>query len=103
MSNIYYLYALKVVKNNMDVLPLISMGLDYSQISIILDELKKDGYVKKKNNLLILTKKGEELINTLNAKEFQSGGDKWIIPLEQARIPKLDIDEIYLPRKKKKL
>jgi len=99
---IYLLRILHIINYRLSIDSLLELGLDYSQIASLLSEVMQNGLVEDfKEDGLKLTVDGLRLLDDLNKKVYPSNSQKWILPSEENRVPKLDIFDIYLPRKNK--
>jgi ribosomal protein S19E (S16A) len=77
------------------------MGLDFSQIAIMLSDLFEKGLVvEAEEKGIILTEKGREILEELSHTLFSNNNSKWILPADKFRIEKIGISDVYLPRKK---
>ena len=88
---------LLVIRSGKDISHLRSIGLEYSQIAQIITKSRKDKLITMRRGHLEVTKKGrafiEEHTRYLNYK------NNFIKPLYEKQIPKIGIDDIYLPSK----
>jgi hypothetical protein len=97
MDNNVKLLLLKILKFNGDISPLIKLGYQYSQI---IDSIKNEiaeGNAERKNGMLIITEKGNSVIEDISKKLNRKDSNKWIEPEVESRIPKIPINFIFLP------
>lgn len=81
---------LKMIESKKDFSSLISNQITYTQIAIYLVNFEKEGLILSNENGYFLTSLGKE---KLQEKEpFQK-----IEPLDEFRIGKINIDQIYIP------
>ena len=73
------------------------MGYEYSQIVKSINEEINDGNAERKNGLLGITDKGNNLIDTISKKLNRIDSAKWIEPEIESKIPKIKINFVYLP------
>lgn len=97
MDNSIKTLLLKIIKFNGDITPLLKLGYTYSQIVESINVEIQEGNAQRKNGLLGLTEKGNLLIDKIAKELNRSGPNKWIEPEEESRIPKIQIDSIFLP------
>lgn len=91
---------LLVIKNKLSIDEMLILGMDYYQIARLLSDLFDQGLVvDAEENGIVLTPKGRNFL----VQEARHSKEKslWIMPKDIERIGKIDINEIYLPRKKK--
>lgn len=105
MSNtksLYLLRILHVIRHHLSIDGLIDLGLEYSQIAMLLSTVLEKGLaVDQGEQGLALTEKGGNLLEKLSKEVYPNNPSKWVLPLEENRIPTIGKFDIYLPRKKK--
>lgn len=89
---------LSTIKFNLSVDGLINMGLTYADIGKELAKLTEQGYVDRNQDLIQLTEKGEAKLKSLSEKMNRNVKFLWIMPLLQEMIPKIDKNDVYLPK-----
>ncbi|GEC88146.1 hypothetical protein [Brevibacillus brevis] len=90
---------LQLVKNNGSVDRLLNLGLEYSQIARCLSFIKEEGFAEGTESGLVLSEKGKAKLKELNKKFDRSKSAEWISPLDEFKLDKVGIYEIYLPSK----
>lgn len=105
MSEIKELHLLKllhVIKNNLTIETLLDIGLEYSQIAVLLTDAIEGGYVlEHESQGLVLTNAGIETLKRLSNKYYLSGSLEFLKPLDKCRIDKITANTVYLPKKKR--
>ena len=105
MSEFKELYTrniLHIIHCHLGIDSLIELGLEFSQISKLLSDVLKDGFVEDLGeDGLKLTDNGVKLLEALNQKLNPQNTNIWVLPSDENRIPKIDKFDIYLPKKKK--
>ena len=81
---------LKMIESKKDFSSLISNQITYSQIAIYLINFEKDGLIQSSEDGYSLTPLGKE-------KMQEKEPFKKIEPLDELRIDKINIDQIYIP------
>ncbi|PZR25890.1 MAG: hypothetical protein DI535_16415 [Citrobacter freundii] len=97
MDNSRRIFLLKVIKFSGDISPLIKGGLEYYQVVDMIGAEVAEGNAETINGELILTQKGNDLLEQLVKQDKRKGSDAWIEPEEESRIPKIEKNEIFLP------
>ena len=101
-NNISVLRMLFTIHYQTSISGLLDLGLEYSQISKLISYFLENGLVEEsKEEELVLTKQGLELLESLKKQTYPGNSSAWILPSEENRIPKINKFDIYLPRKKK--
>jgi hypothetical protein len=95
--NTHKALLLRLIAAKSDVGPLLSQGLLYSQISLLLGELIRDGFVSLSDGNPTLTTAGLEAIRTDERTGTPRHDGGFISPVDTKRIDKLPVDAIYLP------
>lgn len=85
-------HILQTIKKGNSVTSLFSLGFSYAQIFKWLYELEKNEMIYNKENIRMLTSKGESRLDNLNQKKTVV-----ILPLNEYKKERKDIDEVYLP------
>lgn len=100
-KNIYILKLLHIINYRLSVDGLIDLGLEYSQIAELFSEVVESGLVEENGEEgMKLTAKGQALLLELNKGLYPKNSREWILPSEENRIPKIDMFDIYLPKRK---
>lgn len=81
---------LKMIENKRDFSCLISNQITYSQIAIYLVNFEKEGLIQSSEDGYFLTSLGKE-------KMQEKEPFKKIEPLDEYRIDRVNIDQIYIP------
>ena len=85
-------FILKTIDKNESILSLFSLGYYYAQIFKWLNELESNGYIEKKDGIEMITDNGKKRLMDLELTSKIN-----ILPLEEFKTDRKDIDEIYLP------
>lgn len=70
------------------------------EIGYLCNYALEKGYIKNEYEKFIITSKGIGKINEINNTLERKGIDRFIIPYSKYRIRKINIDDIYIPKKK---
>ncbi len=88
------LLILDTVKKHGSIMPLFKAGYAYSKVMEWGKQLEQGGELfYSEDGIRSLTKKGEERRTFLKKRKHSM----LILPLEQYRVQKIDVDDIYLP------
>lgn len=98
MKDELMLQLLTTIKFNLSVDGLINMELTYADIGEKLAALTEKGYINRNVDLIKLSEKGEAKFNALKEKMDRNVKFLWIRPLLEESIPKIDKNEVYLPK-----
>lgn len=98
MKDSVLLQLLSTVKFNLNMDGLINMGLSYSDIGKELANLTNKGYIEKGHDLIVLSEQGEAKFKSLCEKMDRNVKFLWIHPLLDEMIPKIDKNDVYLPK-----
>lgn len=90
---------LKTIRDKQDVSILLNRKATYSEISILLKQLQKEGNITISLGNISLTTNGISFLENEIAKSFSKKKDQWILPQYHYRKSKIDIDKIVLPNK----
>lgn len=91
--------VLRCIHQKRSVNGLISEGLLYSQMAKLISHLLDENLIEYgSDDNLLLTRNGLKHLFELDAKKDSHAGG-WIEPLENMRIEKLSIFDIYVPRR----
>ena len=91
---------MQLIYSSGEVNSLLQRGLHFSQIASLMSFAEDSGYITEEENQLKLTKLGIEKMRTnITSNKIRKDGG-WISPLEEYRIEKLPINELYLPEYK---
>ena len=91
LSTVYY---------DSDVTPLIEMGVNYSEIGLRFAQLISDGRLKTVQGKMMLTDKGQAMMNRLQEDIFKKNVKfLWIKPKIEYQIPRIDENDVFLPNK----
>ncbi len=102
MKEKYLILLLQIIKGNGNIEPLLKMGLNYFQVAEYIDYAIKKRYISKKEKIFKLTEIGLKKLESLNKKVKRYNSEKWIGPYDQFKIKKINLEEIYIPKKIKK-
>ena len=98
MNNEDQIYILTIIKNNGDILPLITK-YDYSTIANQISDYMSKNLICEENGNLIVTSNGTEHRNELSASFSTNNG--FILPQIQYKRQTIDEKYIYLPQEHK--
>lgn len=98
MKDELMLQLLTTIKFNLSVDGLISMGLTYADIGEKLAVLTEKDYIERNADIIKLSEKGEAKFNALSEKMDRNVKFLWIRPLLEEIIPKMDKNDVYLPK-----
>lgn len=103
MSKTNIILLLQLIYAGGDVNSLLQRGLQFSQIAALITQAEEKKYILEKENELKLTDLGLiEMRKELPSNKIRKDGG-WISPLDEYRVEKLDVYEVYLPSSKKVL
>lgn len=91
------LFLLKVGKYNGNILPLIDMGFEYSQVIKFLDVLIEEKKLIRQDSKIKITEQGLLEMNELNKKFNRLNSSQWIEPAIENKISIFDVNDIFLP------
>lgn len=89
--------SLYIIYKNADISELFKYGISLSQIPTLLKYIEDHGYCTRRDDTYTLTPSGYEFLNKFPALFTDSA--KRVKPLFSMRIPRMSIDEIFLPKK----
>ena len=87
---------LQIIRADGSLEPLVSKGLEYSQISRLVSQLKQEGLAMVSGDKLVLSEEGYQFLNNSVKQKVIGGG--WIRALEEYRVNPTEKEEIYLPK-----
>ncbi|CEN85133.1 hypothetical protein [Paraclostridium sordellii] len=70
------------------------------EVGYICNYALKEGYIINEYEKFTITSKGIEKINEINNIFERKGIDRFIVPYSKYKIRKMNIDDIYIPKKK---
>jgi hypothetical protein len=100
MENLFVYRILFSIEKEMSVVNLLALGLDYSQIAEFLSELINRKLLLLKDNNLVLSDSGKNMLENLSKVYSKENYLNWITPLKKYKIDKKEISDVYLPYKK---
>ena len=103
MKKTYLRLLLQIVKHNGSLESLVEQGLIYTQIVQLIEEAVENGYLCEEKSKLIVTDKGDKVIQRIRKQLREDGLTQWISPKYEEKIDKLKKDDIYIPKKRLKL
>jgi hypothetical protein len=97
MSDSNLVLLLQLIFAGAEVNSLMARGLKFSQIAMLLDAGLQQGLIMETEDSLRLTSEGIEKMRSglRDARIRRDGG--WISPLDNFKIEKLALDDVYLP------
>jgi hypothetical protein len=95
MSNIHIYFLLDTISKEGSLQKLLDLNLTYSQIAAITSEVIESGLITDKEKKFVLTEEGKTLLNQLKKKYRPL----WIEQDLNFKIPQIDVDSIYLPKR----
>lgn len=97
MSEANLILLLQLVNTSGEVNSLLQRGLLFSQIAELITYAEEEGLIVEDNDNLKLTEKGlEKMRQVPDSKRSREDGG-WISPMDEYRIEKTTLDDIYLP------
>lgn len=99
MNDSVRLLLLKILKFNGDLTALVKIGYSYVQILNLIRVETEEGNIQKNNGVLVITSKGNNLIDELSSKLRDVNKNLWIEPEIASKIPRIDTDFLYLPHR----
>lgn len=97
MSEANLILLLQLIYSSGEVNSLLQRGLHFSQIATLMSFAEDNGYITEEENRLKLTALGVEKMRTSQSSNKIRKDGGWVSPLEEYRIEKLQINEVYLP------
>jgi hypothetical protein len=88
---------LALIAGNSSLSKLVDEGLTYDQIAELIETTIRRNLVVEYGTELRLTVTGEQIRLKYLSLPGKRGGKDWIRPLEEYRIDKIGIDDVYLP------
>ena len=88
---------LRIIEKDSGVEALINIGYDYSQIAKLLVLVAESGLAHEIDGKYSLTQVGMLRINDYLKKNTGDPSKAWILPLENAKIARLDKFDIFVP------
>lgn len=95
-NNLYLL--LDVIFRNGSVKKLTRQGISYNEIAEQTNKAIKSELVFNKNNRIVLTEKGIELLKKLETKYKRTNKEEWIERDLKYKLPKNEKNSLFLPR-----
>lgn len=97
MTEANLILLLQLVYSSGEVNSLLQRGLHFSQISSLMSFAEDNGYITQEENQLKLTELGiEKMMTSITSNKIRKDGG-WVSPLDEYRIEKLPVNEVYLP------
>jgi len=90
------LVLLDTIKNKKDLFSLLELGLELSQIPLLLKQAEQAMLIVRTEEGISLTESGTNLLND-NINSIKRRG--FILPLNAARMEKLPVNAVYLPKR----
>jgi hypothetical protein len=97
MAESHIILLLQLIHTGGEVNSLLRRGLHFSQIAQLISDAESEGFVKEENDNLVLTDSGLEKMRASLEKDKKRTDGGWISPLDEFRIDKQSVDDIYLP------
>jgi hypothetical protein len=97
MENNVRILLLKIIKFNGSIIPLVSLGYEYSQIAQMIKAEILDGNAHRVNGKLTVTDKGNSQITSLNKELKRENSTLWIEPEIESKISRISTNDIFLP------
>lgn len=76
-----------------------NLGYSYSELMNKLVQYQEQKLIQFKDTKVVLTVKGDDYVKELNIKRNKRGLYKYFAPAIDKRIPKMKIEEIFIPLK----
>lgn len=93
------LYLLHIIKHDGNISQMCNLGHSYSELMNKLVQYQQQDIIQFKETKVVLTRKGENYVKELNIKKNKRGLYKYFAPAIDRRIPKMKIEEIFIPLK----
>jgi antibiotic biosynthesis monooxygenase (ABM) superfamily enzyme len=90
-------FLLKIINKNGNIEPFKEMGYEYYQIVQFINLEVQNQNAEHVNGKLVLTEQGKSFLKEIERKKKRSGSSQWIEPEYHSKIPKLNINDVYLP------
>lgn len=100
MSNTHLNLLLQLIHASGEINSLLQRGLHFSQIAELISFAEENGLILEKEDRLELTEQGLETMRMASDSKKIRGDGGWISPMDEYRIERMDIDEVYLPKVK---
>jgi hypothetical protein len=97
MAEFHMILLLQLINTGGEVNSLLRKGLHFSQIAQLISDAESEGFVKEENDNLVLTESGLGKMRMGLEKDKKRTDGGWISPLDELRIEKQAVDDIYLP------
>ena len=95
-SDLIISVALYIIHEDADISELFKYGISLSQVPALLKYIEDHGYCNFSGDKYKLTPSGQEILN--NFSPHFTGGSKHVKPLYSMRIPRISIEEFFLPK-----
>jgi predicted transcriptional regulator len=86
------------IKEQKNLQSLLRLGMTYRQIADFAKQISGEGFVQLTDKGIVITEKGEKLLEDLAGVNKKTNKEEWIEPEEKARVEKISRDFIFLPR-----
>lgn len=94
------IFLLELIRKKTDVQLLLREGLTYSQISALIGDAIREGFLDQTETSFVVSEKGEQYLATREAREQYGAPGKWVLPDKNYVIAQIDLNDIYLPKLK---
>ncbi|MBX3630227.1 MAG: hypothetical protein KF908_10035 [Nitrosomonas sp.] len=91
---------LQLVQQKSDISFLLQQGLTYTQISALFEKAVRQDWLKFYDDSFHLTDLGKQVLQEETSNKTMGHQSMWISADERFVIPQIDIDDIFLPKKK---
>ncbi|PWV44626.1 hypothetical protein [Chitinophaga sp. S165] len=92
---------LHIIKEDTNVRQLIHYGLSYREIAELIEQNITSGNLNGDNDVISLTKQGEDYLNANRKLIKERDKSKWIDLDLKHKITKIDKDDVFLPTRDK--
>lgn len=99
VDNIWQLRLFQILRVRGNVFYLVDSEHTFTDVVLYLNELIEQNLLQKKEDQYILTARGQTHYSLLCKELGKRGMYKFFMEAEEYKITKLDVDDIYIPRK----
>jgi hypothetical protein len=97
MTSSNLILLLQIIRSRGDVQPLVSRGLEYSQIADLMREARSVGLIERAELGDVVTEAGMQLLAESAKRKGLGVAGAWIRPAEEHQIPRIPQEDPFLP------